>query len=61
MTKETRETRIRKALKLLWEELRIAKQQLDVPAVQQDAELKSRKMDRIEQLEWMIDWYMEEV
>lgn len=57
----TREARIRKALKLLWEELRMAKQQLDTPAVQQDAELKAQKKDRIEQLEWMIDGYMEEV
>ena len=57
----TREARIRKALKLLWEELRMAKQQLDTPAVQQNAELKAQKRDRIEQLEWMIDGYMEEV
>lgn len=57
----TREARIRQALKLLWEELRMAKQQLDTPAVQQDAELKAQKRDRIEQLEWMIDGYMEEV
>lgn len=57
----TREARIRKALKLLWEELRMAKQQLDAPAVQQDAELKAWKRDRIEQLERMIDGYKEEV
>ena len=55
----TREARIRKALRLLWEELRIAKQQLDTPAAQQDAELRAQKKDRIEQLEWMIDGYME--